>query len=263
VTAHAAAELVESNVAAFLLEMGRAGGGDLRDHAEITWVAGGSPLAYHNAVVRCSAPPDRVDALVGEWRSELERRNLPGSWHVAPGMPAEVAARLAAHGFEDAGDEPAMARDLAQPLPVIDAPASLAVARVTDAGALASYGRVLAENFGEGPLEAEWVTRVLGSAGLGDDTPWRHYLGVLDGEPAATVTLYLTPPVAGVYFVCTAEGHRRRGIGAAFTAHALRDARALGCTTAVLGSSPMGYGVYRRLGFEEVFRYRIYEWRPA
>lgn len=261
-TADAAAERIESNVAAFLLEMGRAGGGDVRDDGEITWVAGGSPLAYHNAVVRCSAPPERVDALVGEWRSELERRKLPGSWHVAPGMPAEVAGRLAAYGFEDVGDEPAMAYELALPLPAPDAAASPAVERVADNRALAAYGRVLAENFGEGPLEAEWVTAVFGRAGLGDDTPWRHYVGVLDGEPAATVTLFLTPPVAGVYFVCTAERYRRRGIGAAVTAHTIREARLLGATTAVLGSSPMGYGVYRRLGFEEVFRYRIFEWRP-
>jgi GNAT superfamily N-acetyltransferase len=55
---------------------------------------------------------------------------------------------------------------------------------------------------------------------------------------------------------------RRRGIGGATTAAAMRRAQALGCAVAVLGSSPMGYGTYRRLGFEEVFRYRLLE-RPA
>jgi predicted acetyltransferase len=65
--------------------------------------------------------------------------------------------------------------------------------------------------------------------------------------------------VAGVYFVCTTPSARRAGIGTAITAAAMHEGREMGCTTAVLGSSPMGYGVYRRLGFEEVFRYRLLE----
>jgi hypothetical protein len=31
----------------------------------------------------------------------------------------------------------------------------------------------------------------------------------------------------------------------------------------VLGSSEVGYGVYRRLGFEERCRIGLYEWQPG
>lgn len=76
----------------------------------------------------------------------------------------------------------------------------------------------------------------------------------------ATATVFTSPPdEAGVYFVCTAPDARSRGIGTAITAAAVHEGRSLGCSTAVLGSSPMGYGVYRRLRFEEVFRYRLFE----
>jgi hypothetical protein len=42
----------------------------------------------------------------------------------------------------------------------------------------------------------------------------------------------------------------------------LRDARAEGYRVGVLGSSPMGYGVYRRLGFREYCTLQSHTWDP-
>ena len=82
------------------------------------------------------------------------------------------------------------------------------------------------------------------------------------GEPVATATSFFAAGVAGVYCVSTVEPARRQGIGAAVTLAALREARDLGWSIGVLGSSEMGYGVYRRLGFREYCRIGLYEWRP-
>jgi ribosomal protein S18 acetylase RimI-like enzyme len=256
--------LVEANVRAFLLEMGRAGGGVERDDDEITWTVGGSPIGYHNAVVACRASPDRAGLLVEAWATELDRRGLPGSWHLSPSMaPDDLERRLLAAGFDDGGDEPAMAADLTAEVPAGPPVPDLAVGRVAGAGDLEAYGEVLAGGFGEGPVEAEWVAEVFGRIGLGADVPWRHLLGTVDGHPVATATLFVHPvDVAGIYFVCTAPSERRQGIGAAITRAAMEEAKALGCRSAVLGSSPMGHGIYRRLGFEEVFRYRLLERSP-
>jgi GNAT superfamily N-acetyltransferase len=255
---------VEANVRAFLLEMGRVGGGVVRDDREVTWVVGGSPLGYHNAVVACTAEGDRAGALVSAWADELDQRGVPGSVHLSPSMrPSDLGDRLLAAGFDDGGEEPAMAADLTA-TPEAPPVAGVQTARVRTAGELAYFQAVLASGFGEGPPEAAWVAEVFGRIGLGDDVAWRHLLGRLDGAPVATATLFTSPPdVAGLYFVCTAPEVRRRGIGAAITAAAMLDARSLGCSTAVLGSSPMGHGVYRRLGFEEVFRYRLLEREPS
>jgi hypothetical protein len=43
----------------------------------------------------------------------------------------------------------------------------------------------------------------------------------------------------------------------------LSEARDLGYNVGVLGSSEMGYSVYRGLGFEEYCRIGLYEWRPG
>jgi ribosomal protein S18 acetylase RimI-like enzyme len=256
--------LVEANVRAFLLEMGRAGGGLERDDGEITWTVGGSPIGYHNAVVACRAAPRQVGALVEAWAAELDRRRLPGSWHLSPSMaPDDLEGRLLAGGFDDGGEEPAMVADLTAEAPAGPPAADLVVRRVGGAGDLDAYGEVLAGGFGEGPVEAEWVAEVFGRIGFGAGVPWRHLLGTVDGRPVATATLLVHPvDVAGIYFVCTAPSERRQGIGAAITRAAMEEAKALGCRSAVLGSSPMGHGIYRRLGFEEVFRYRLLERSP-
>ena len=251
---------VEANVRAFLLAMGRAGGGVERDDGEVVWTVGGSPIGYHNAVVACAVDPARADEVIEQWAGELDHRGVPGSWHLSPSMrPADLAARLVAHGFEDGGEEPAMVADLGAPVPRLPPVAGLVVDRVRTTSDLDAYRDVLAAGFGAGPPEATWATEVFGRIGLGDGA-WRHLLGRLGGAPVATATVFVEPAhVAGIYFVCTAPAARRRGVGAAVTAAALQEARAMGCVTSVLGSSPMGYRVYRRLGFEEVFRYRLLE----
>lgn len=251
------------NVSSFLMEMGRVGGATARRDAEIVWTVGGSPICYHNAVVHCDAPAERADVLIGEWAAELRHRRLPGSWHLSPFMrPLDLAERLGAHGFNDAGEEPAMAADLASAPPQLAQVEGLSVGRVLDEAALDAYRDVLGRGFGEGPHEADWAADVYRRIGLGAGAPWRHYIGRLHGQSVSTASLFLTGGVAGIYFVSTLPGVRRRGIGAAITRHTMLEARNLGCTIAVLGSSPMGYSVYRRLGFEDVFSYQMFEWSP-
>jgi predicted GNAT family acetyltransferase len=83
----------------------------------------------------------------------------------------------------------------------------------------------------------------------------------LDRKPVASSTVYLgSDRVAGIWNVATTVESRGKGIGTAVTWKPLQEVVKEGYTHAVLRSSQMGYNVYKRLGFEEVFKDRLYIW---
>ena len=263
------ARAVEENGAEFLLTLGRAAGAEERDDGRVRWVIGNCPIDYHNAVVAADLSPEEADGVIEASLDRMRTLGVPGSWHVGPSTrPTDLGERLLAHGFEYGGGDVGMAVDLATFPEGVAAPNGFAAEEVRAEDGPAAWVRTLGSGFGEGPVEAKWVGSVYRRLGYDDKGPLRHFLGRLDGEPVATATLFLGAGVAGVYFVFTVEGARRRGIGAAVTVAAvtvaaLREARRLGYGLGVLGSSEMGYGVYRRLGFEERCRIDLYEWQPG
>jgi GNAT superfamily N-acetyltransferase len=255
---------IEENGAEFLMALGRAAGAEERDDGRVRWAIGNSPIDYHNCVVHADLTGEEVD---GEIKASLElmhSHQVPSSWHVGPSMrPPDLGARLVTHGFEYGGDDIGMAADLSRLPEEISVPGDFVVERVRDKAGLAAWVETLGSGFGQGPVEAEWVGEMYRRLGLGDEGPWHHYLGLLESEPVATATSFFGAGVAGIYFVCTVERARRRGIGAGITLAALLEARDLGYSVGVLGSSEMGYPVYRGLGFEEYCRIGLYEWRPG
>jgi GNAT superfamily N-acetyltransferase len=254
---------IEENGAGFLMALGRAAGAEERDDGRVRWAIGNSPIDYHNCVVHAELAQEEADREIEASLDRMRAHGVPSSWHVGPSMrPADLDERLVAHGFEY-GDDIGMAVDLSALSEEGPAPADFAIERVRDKAGLRAWVKTLGSGFGEGPLEAEWVGEMYRRLGLGNEGPWRHYLGLLAGEPVATATSFFVAGVVGIYFVFTVERVRRRGIGAGITLAALHEARDLGYRLGVLGSSEMGYPVYRRLGFEEYCRIGLYEWRPG
>jgi ribosomal protein S18 acetylase RimI-like enzyme len=107
-------------------------------------------------------------------------------------------------------------------------------------------------------LESLGVPRGLLS---GTDPDAFHLLASrLDGENVAVGLAYDHDGDCGVFNVTTIEAARRRGLGAALTAHLLVDAVARGCSTASLQSTPMAENVYTALGFRDLGQ--IFEYVP-
>ena len=72
--------------------------------------------------------------------------------------------------------------------------------------------------------------------------------------------LYRFDDVAVVGFITVIESHRNRGLGTGITAALTNAAFEDGATLAALQASPMGYPVYRRMGFKTAGRDQI--WIP-
>jgi GNAT superfamily N-acetyltransferase len=250
---------IEGNAAELLMRMGAAGGGSQRVDGRVRWTIGGSPIDYHNAVVAADLSGEEADEVIADSLQTMKSHGVPGSWHVGPSMrPADLGRRLTSAGFTHGGGEAGMAVALDELNETPTASSELRITQVDSDEVLATWAGTLARGFGEGEKEARWVEEVFRSEGYVD--PWRHYLGLLDGEPVATATIFLGGAVAGVYFVMTIPEARRRGIGAAITLAALREARDSGIQYGVLGSSPAGRSVYAGLGFREYCTIDLYEW---
>jgi ribosomal protein S18 acetylase RimI-like enzyme len=80
------------------------------------------------------------------------------------------------------------------------------------------------------------------------------------GENVATALAHDFDDDCGVYNVGTLERARRRGLGTALTALVVHDARARGCRTASLQSTPTAERVYAAVGFRDLGR--ILEYVP-
>ena len=84
------------------------------------------------------------------------------------------------------------------------------------------------------------------------------FVGYVDGRPVGSSVAVGTPDAGGVYVVGTVESARRRGVGTALTWAAVDQIRAWGHDHAVLQSSPLGFGVYKRMGFQTVVQYAVF-----
>ncbi len=259
------ARAVHDNDVAFWLYRARRASWTVRQEPGLlTFVSGLDRSHWQNAVIRTELSPDEADARIGETVAWFRSRGLPFSWVAGPAQrPADLAARLEAHGLTLDADEPGMAAHLSAMPDSAPMPPGLTIERVRDdAGAL----RLLVVSRLANELDPD-ITGVaierISPASYADDEPLQFYLAYMDAEPVACVQLFLGAGVAGIYNVGTVPAARRKGIGAAITSAAMRAARDRDYRVAVLTASEMGAPVYRRLGFAECTRSVIYTWQPA
>ena len=87
-------------------------------------------------------------------------------------------------------------------------------------------------------------------------------LARLDGRAAGIAMTIVSHGVAGIYWVGCTEEARGRGLGWTMTATAVNAGFDMGAEIASLQASPMGESLYRRMGFETIFDYRLLMWSP-
>ena len=212
-----------------------------------------------------------VDAAIDEVLALFDWR--PFLWWLRPDdTPPDLAERLVRHGLVFLDDIPGMAMDLAEladetaapPPRELDIRPVLGDADVADFLVVTTQG--FPEDWGDGRAIETFAAgmRVIAAEQdhrepNGAPTRW---IGRVDGRPVATARLHAGAGVAGIYTVVTVEGARRRGYGAAMTRRAMLAGRDAGLRIATLQASDSGRGVYERIGFRELCRFRLFESRP-
>ena len=221
-----------------------------------------------------------IDEAIDETIAWFKSRNAPFLfWWTGPGTtPPDLGERLVARGLlsmEEQMEElargikqtalgaPGMAADLQQvnEAALTQIPPGFIIEEVRDEAALLDFKRVFVESY-EIPEWAgqAWVDATL-KLGIGH-TPWKMYVGRLNGEPVATNMLFNGGGVASVYAVATMPSARGQGIGGAITLKPLLEARDMGYRYAVLFATEMGVHTYQRIGFRLCeTRINRYLWR--
>ena len=244
-------EAVERDFVAAWWLLAEAGGAELH-HGSASWYHTGRPDPYCNQVLETHLADAIADAHIDATLGRLTGLGVPFHWWVMPSStPAGLAARLQHRGLTADDAWPGMALRVAE---LVSPPAvpGLEIRPVTTVEELATYTGIFAPLLSPSPSFTEFFLRAARGIGFGPDAPEQHFVGSLDGQPVATVSLLSAGGAAGIYNVATIESARGRGIGAAMTAAAIRHGAARGFTIATLQASTMGRRVYERLGFNFV-----------
>jgi GNAT superfamily N-acetyltransferase len=193
-------------------------------------------------------PPSAVAAAIA-WFDARSRR---GNFFLRCDADREVAVEVQRAGFAPMIEEPVLVLEDAKSASVgVGPPSGIAIATVGDRDSLADYAST-----GNDPLSPP-IRRAIAETAYA--MPGAELLiGRIAGAPVATSMCVLTARVIGVFNVNVLPAFRRRGLGSAMTMAAVAAGARRGGRLAWLGSTPMSDGLYRRLGFREIYRYVSY-----
>lgn len=199
------------------------------------------------AVLEPAGPDDVRDALA--W---IRARGIPFTVWVREDLAAPIQPTLHAAGLE-LRDEPEPVMGLRPPAEVPPPPAGVSVREVVDEQTLEDHIRAnLDSGMPEEPVRLLYTDAFLA------DPDVRMFTAYLEGRPGGSSVAIRGGEVSGVYGVGVPEPMRRRGIGSAVTWGAVQAGREWSCKLVVLQSSELGFGVYRRMGFEVLTHYLLF-----
>jgi len=202
----------------------------------------GAPAASLNGVTQTAL--ELAPEVLRELLAEVAATGLPHGVQLRPGARDDLVAVLEEAGLSFSHEVPLLALDARAGL-AAEADATQPPARALEPAEAELHWRLGAAAF-ETP--AELFATIAGPAVLAQPGV-RAYVVEDGGEAVATALSVLTGRYAAIFNVATLAAHRRRGLGAAVTAFAVREAFAAGARTAWLQSSPMALGLYERMGF--------------
>jgi GNAT superfamily N-acetyltransferase len=203
----------------------------------------GAASNVDNGVVceRSAVSPVAVAELVG-W---VSGQGVPASW-ICAGVEAsdELRSALVNAGCREETTGVTIGAELAATeLPPLVAPDGVVVEEVRDGAGLDAWVDVAAAcGFFDEPGHLRRQRELLGLAG-------RHWVARRGGRPVGMATAFFADGVALLEHVAVVADERRCGIGSTLALVRLHEARRLGCTTAVFGTTPESAALYARFGF--------------
>lgn len=239
---------------------------EAHEEPDVAWSVPAEGSEMRPVVAWCNFEPDTVEQRLDDLIAVADARRAALLWWLAPHHgPPDLGDRLQRRGFAQVDSTAAMAMDLDRLPEPSDLP-GVRIKLLEDAADVDTYVDLLLREWQlSHPSTASDGGEVrrrhlLGK--LGNDPDSRRFIAWLNGRPVATSRLSMTGGAAGLYTVITMPEARGRGIGREMTLRAIHAGREAGMRIGTLQATDMGLRVYSKLGFEELFRYRMMV-RPA
>ena len=226
--------------------------GEVRQTLRYTLIDIGAPISEFNYALVRDPESDLLDALDAAERffgaKQHPYRVVFRAEHAEP-----CAVVLREHGLRAVDLLPGMQIATATRAPA--PPAGLDVRVATDAASLRDFGRTVFSGFGLPEHDAHlFLTEHLRSC-----PSFVPFVGYVGRTPVCASSLLVNAHVAGIYWVATRDGFRRRGFGTAITWAAIVEGARRGCGLASLQASAMGRPVYAQMGFDHDRSYARFE----
>jgi len=249
----------EKNMIAFWSAYGRAKNCHLHSEKNLVWFYTRIAFPLFNGVIFANTNEAEAQFVIDKLQSKINAQGSPALWWIGPRtMPRNISTLLEKHGLNSAGEVPAMAMELSllpkEPQPI----ARFSLRKVDSAEMQSLWARIAATGTGFPDQAIDQMTQLEKTITDPQYQSQQRYIGYLEDVPVATSALVLDAGVAGIYAVATLPEARQKGIGRMMTMMPLLEARDMGYRIGILQSSPAGYSVYQKLGFQELWKYSLY-----
>ncbi|WP_085524642.1 GNAT family N-acetyltransferase [Tuberibacillus sp. Marseille-P3662] len=217
------------------------------------------PVALVNCIEKANTLSSDIDTVIAEVTQDFIDRHVPVLWKIWPlGEPHHLSKCLEHYGYINAGIELAMSCDLTAIEDMDEAQAPLAIEKMSNDIHQQHFKDIFQKANGTDPLLAQFFVDLLAT---NTSSTLETYIGYAGSQHVTTLSVLYAHGVAGIYNIGTPASQARKGYATAITRFAMQQAKAKGYRYATLQSTPIGYNLYQRLGFQshgEVQQY-IYE----
>jgi len=244
--------------------LGELSDGDRSGAGEVTvlnlqgelFFAAATELPFLNCALR-EGPGGDAPAFLDRAREWFFARGRGFVTYTWPGDPDLEPAALGAGFFEVLPRYPEMV--CRAPVAPIDAD----LRPVESDADAAAYWRICDAAYPDLGMPPGIFTEIFTPGSLLPSDTTSSVLAHLDDRPVACATVYLAEGVGMIGWVGALQEARGRGLAAACTVWATNRGFAMGADVASLQASVMGEAIYERLGYEELYSYRLLGLMPS
>lgn len=227
------------------------------------WIMTDHSFAMINAVYSTRLENGRAREVIDRTLRVFGDNHMSMTWSVGPAaQPTDLAKHLMDAGLKQADSLVGMSLDIRELNRGKPDNSALELVQIVDLEKLEQGLKVFTQSFNF-PDDARGVPYDMYSRlGAIGDKGWTHFVALDNGEIVGFCSRLRKDATVAIHNVSVLPHHRGQGIASALVAEALQASRHQGCDLAVLHATPMGLGVYRRMGFVErceiqAFRYEL------